>query len=66
MFELVLFGPGTDRPISDQWQTFTLPIADINGGTDLSDVTNIVAFLAQEKAPNQTVYLRNIYFTRQP
>jgi len=60
------FGPGTDRPISDQWQTFTLPIADINGGTDLSDVTNIVAFLGQEKAPNQTVHLRNIYFTRKP
>ena len=45
------FGPGTDYEIGEEWRSVSLPIAEIDGGTDMTDVTNIVAFLSQEKHP---------------
>ena len=41
-----------------------MPIAEIDGGTDMTDVTNIVAFLSQAKAPDKTIFLRNVYFSQ--
>lgn len=58
------FGPGTDNLVGEEWRTVTLPIPELDGGTDLSDVTNVVAFLSRAKAPDRTLYLRNIYFTQ--
>ena len=58
------FGPGTDNLVGEEWRTVTLPISELNGGADLSDVTNVVAFLSRAKAPNRTLYLRNIYFSQ--
>jgi hypothetical protein len=39
-------------------------MAEIDGGTDMSDVTNIVAFLSQTKAPEKVISLRNVYFSQ--
>jgi len=50
--------------VGEEWRTVTLPISELNGGADLSDVTNVVAFLSRAKAPNRTLYLRNIYFSQ--
>ena len=58
------FGPGTDYEIDGDWRSISLPIAEIDGGTDMTDVTNIVAFLSQEKAPDKTIFLRNVYFSQ--
>ena len=58
------FGPGTSYEIDDEWRSVSLPIAEIDGGTDMTDITNIVAFLSQEKAPDKTIFLRNIYFSQ--
>ena len=41
-----------------------LAIPDIGSGANMSDVTNIVAFLSQEKAPDRTLFVRNIYFSQ--
>jgi hypothetical protein len=58
------FGPGTNYEIDGEWRSVSLPIAEIDGGTDMTEVTNIVAFLSQEKAPDKTIFLRNIYFSQ--
>ncbi len=58
------FGPGTDHPIGEEWQAVELAIPDIGSGANMSDVTNIVAFLSQEKAPDRTLFVRNIYFSQ--
>jgi hypothetical protein len=58
------FGPGTDYLIGDEWQSVSLSMAEIDGGTDMSDVTNIVAFLSQTKAPEKVISLRNVYFSQ--
>ena len=47
------FGPGTDYEIDEEWRSVSLPIAEIDGGTDMTDVTNIVAFLSQAKHPTR-------------
>jgi hypothetical protein len=60
----VSFGPGTDNLVGEEWRAVTVPISELDGGTDLSDVTNVVAFLSRAKAPDRTLYLRNIYFTQ--
>ena len=58
------FGPGTDHPIGEEWQAVELAIPDIGSGANMSDVTNIVAFLSQEKASDRTLFVRNIYFSQ--
>jgi len=60
------FGPNTEYPVTDHWQSYILPIKAINAGANLADVTNIIAFLGSQKAPNRTLYLRNIMFSKMP
>ena len=59
------FGPDTNRRISNEWQSVAVPIAEIDGGSDMTDVTNLIAFLSQERAPEREIFLRNIYFSQQ-
>ena len=58
------FGPGTAYEINDTWTSVALSIEDINGGTDLTDVTNIIAFLSQNKGGEQKILVRNIVFSQ--
>ena len=58
------FGPNAERRISGDWQTVALPIPEIDGGSDMSDVSNLIAFLSQERAPEREIFLRNIYFSQ--
>ena len=58
------FGPGTRYQIDEDWISISLPIAEIDGGTDMTDVTNIVALLSHARAPDKTIFLRNIYFSQ--
>ncbi len=59
-----VFGPGTAYPVSDTWTSVELSMAKINGGTDLTDVTNIIAFLSQNKGSDQEIFLRNVVFSQ--
>ena len=58
------FGPETENEIGDAWRAVELAIPSIDGGTDMTDVTNIVAFFSQEKAPDRSIFVRNIYFSQ--
>ena len=50
------FGPGTAYAVDEGWRLICLPTVEIDGGTDTTDVTNIVAFLSREKAPDKTIF----------
>lgn len=50
------FGPGTAYAVDEGWRLISLPTFEIDGGTDTTDVTNIVAFLSREKAPDKTIF----------
>ena len=58
------FGPGTAHEINASWTSVELSMAKINGGTDLTDVTNVIAFLSQNKGGDQEILVRNIVFSR--
>jgi hypothetical protein len=42
-----------------------LPISEINSGTDMTDVSNLIALLSQDRAPEREIFLRNIYFSQE-
>ena len=58
------FGPDTDNPVTQQWASYKLSIAELNAGTDLKDVTGVLSLLSQHRAENKKLYLKNIYFSR--
>ena len=58
------FGPSSNRRISTDWQAVALPITQINSGTDMTDVSNLIALLSQDGAPEREIFLRNIYFSQ--
>lgn len=57
-------GPGTAYEINETWTSVALSIPEINGGTDLTDVTNILAFLSQNKGGDQEILVRNVVFSQ--
>lgn len=58
------FGPGTEYEITEAWTPVAISIAEINGGADLTDVTNILAFLSQNKGGDQEILVRNVLFSQ--
>ncbi len=58
-------GAGTDITIGSEWRKVAISISDIEGGSGMTDVTNLIAFLGQERAPEREIFLRNIYFSQQ-
>jgi hypothetical protein len=59
------FGPSSNRRVSSDWQAVALPISEINSGTDMTDVSNLIALLSQDRAPEREIFLRNIYFSQE-
>lgn len=59
------FGPDSERRITNEWQAVAVAISEIDGGSDMTDVTNLIAFLSQERAAEREIFLRNIYFSQQ-
>lgn len=59
------FGPSSNRQVSSDWQAVALPISEINSGTDMTDVSNLIALLSQDRAPEREIFLRNIYFSQE-
>ncbi len=60
-----VIGSGTDMPITSEWQHISLRISEIDGGSGMTDVSNLIALLGQERAPGREIFLRNIYFSQE-
>ena len=58
------FGPDEENEIGDAWRAMELAIPSIDGGTDMTDVTNIVAFFCREKATERCIFVRTVYFSQ--
>ena len=58
------FGPGTANQVTDKWASYKLSVEELNAGTDLKDVTGVLALLSPSRAENKQIYLKNIYFSR--
>ena len=61
----MVFGSASNNPVSNEWATYKLSIAELVDGADLSDVTGILSLLGQHKAVNKQIFLKNIYYTQE-
>lgn len=59
----VTFGPGEERRITPEWTAHSIPIAELDQGANLADVTSLLAFMGTTQ-PNQEVFMvRNIWYS---
>ena len=61
----MVFGSASNNPVSNEWATYKLSVAELVDGADLSDVTGILSLLGQHKAVNKQIFLKNIYYTQE-
>lgn len=60
----VLFGPKQSRNITENWQSFNIPMHELNKGANLTDVTAMLYLRGDSKLDGKTIQLRNIYFSK--
>jgi len=61
----VTFGPGKTHAISENWATFSIPIATLNKGASLDDVTGMIYFNGDKDFDGKHIVIRNIYYSRE-
>ncbi len=59
------FGPGLENQLTDEWTHYSIPLADINSGADMTDVTGILSLMSPTPAENKHIYVKNIYYSQQ-
>ena len=58
------FGPQADSQLTKDWVSYKLPLAKIDKGADLTDVTGILYFWSSSSADNKRLNVRNIYYSK--
>ena len=58
-----LFGPKETYSISSEWKTYSIPIASLNKGADLANVTSLIYFLGDKYFDGKVLDVRNIYYS---
>lgn len=59
----VTFGPGKDRQITSEWVSHSIPMAELNKGANLSDVTSALAFMGTTQPAQDVFLVRNIWYS---
>lgn len=60
----VKFAPGTDRALTDEWASYSVPITQMDQGADLADVTSVLYLRGPHAPVSYRIDVRNVYFTR--
>jgi len=58
------FGPQADSQLTEDWVSYKLPLAKIDKGADLTDVTGILYLWSSFSADNKRLDVRNIYYSK--
>lgn len=61
----VSFAPGTVRELTDEWASFSIPVAELSQGADLADVTSVLYLRGTHAPVNHRIDVRSVYFTRE-
>ncbi len=59
----VTFGSDKSRKITDQWQSFSISLPEINQGANLKDVTSLIFLRGENNFDGKPVYLKNIFYS---
>ena len=58
------FGPQTDSQLTDDWVSYKIPLAKIDKGADLTDVTGILYLWSNQSADKKQLSIQNIYYSK--
>jgi exo-beta-1,3-glucanase (GH17 family) len=61
----VTLGTSQGYTISNEWNTFTIPITSLNRGANLKDVTALIYFVGINNFDGKTFEVRNIYYSQE-
>ncbi len=59
-----IFSPNSDFSISNEWKSFSIPIAKINKGANLTDVTGLIFLLGDSNFDSKSIFIKNIYYSQ--
>ncbi|MCB2154808.1 exo-beta-1,3-glucanase [bacterium] len=62
----VRFQPEGEYALTNEWKAYTLPIAELNDGANLKDITSAIAFMGEKENSHGTFAVRNITYSREP
>jgi len=60
----VEFGPDASRQLTSDWVSYSIPLADMNQGADLNDVTGIVFLRGDVQSDGKHIHLKSVYYTQ--
>ena len=61
----IVFGHDKTYQLSNQWKSYAIPLAQLNQGGDLNEVTSLLFIRGQSGEGTATIDLRNVYFSRE-
>lgn len=57
------FGPESNYSITDEWISYSFPIAELDQGANLNDVTAPLFFRGDKDFDGKDIYIKNIYYS---
>jgi exo-beta-1,3-glucanase (GH17 family) len=61
----VTFGPTKAYTITENWQSYSLPISELNKGANLEDVTGLLYIMGETGFDGKQIYFKNIYYSKE-
>ena len=61
----VSFGPSGQYKVNNQWLSYRIPVADLNQGANLEDMTSVLFFLGESGFDGKDIAVRNVYYSRE-
>lgn len=60
----VNFNPEGSYSITNEWKSLSIPLADLDQGANLSDVTALLFFRGDKDFDGKDIYIKNIYYSK--
>ena len=57
------FGPESNYSITDEWKSYSFPIAELDQGANLNDVTAPLFFRGDKDFDGKDIHIKNIYYS---
>lgn len=59
-----VFTPGTERQVTNEWQTYQIPISEISKEANLKNITSLLYLLGTANNDGKEIQLRNVYWSQ--
>ena len=59
----VSFNPESSYSITNEWKSYSIPLAELDQGANLSDVTALIFFRGDKDFGGKDIYIKNIYYS---